>query len=201
MDETPHNNVEGFLETPRLAGGNDALRQQILVRTTRVLRRRRRLRHLGFAAIVAMSYAAGLATVWLAAPWHAGNRQETARGAVQPADEPDEPPGSTRRFTAVQPDTPAPPVVAPDETPPASAAALERLAAAVSEDQRAIVYRRAGDRYLEENNDLPSALRCYRLFLDAGSEEDLTISAKDTWLLMTLKDARLKEKQNAKVDG
>jgi hypothetical protein len=65
---------------------------------------------------------------------------------------------------------------------------------------RAALLRQAGDRYLKQN-DLAAAVRCYRLALDAGSEDDLTIQANDNWLLMALKDARRKEQRHDAHDG
>jgi hypothetical protein len=65
---------------------------------------------------------------------------------------------------------------------------------------RAALLRQAGDRYLEKN-DLAAAVRCYRLALDAGSDDELTIQANDNWLLMALKDARRKEQRHDARDG
>jgi hypothetical protein len=70
-----------------------------------------------------------------------------------------------------------------------------------SDEDRSERYRRAGDRYLTDENDPLSALRCYGNALDAGSEGDLTISTSDNWLLMAIKSAREKEQSDAKKGG
>ena len=66
-------------------------------------------------------------------------------------------------------------------------------------ERRGDLYRRAGDLYATEQGDLSSALRCYSESLDAGNEKDLTISTDDHWLLMAIKDARQKEKNDART--
>jgi hypothetical protein len=68
-------------------------------------------------------------------------------------------------------------------------------------DRQTALYQEAGDRYLEEERDPLQALRCYGNALDSGKEEDLTISASDSWLMMVIKDARQREKHNAKSGG
>jgi hypothetical protein len=86
----------------------------------------------------------------------------------------------------------------PEEGP--SAAALEEIGEFCESGGRAELYRRAGDRYLEESADPRSALRCYTQALDEGSREDLEISAEDSWLLMALKMDRRKEKEDGRRD-
>jgi hypothetical protein len=76
---------------------------------------------------------------------------------------------------------------------PPPALALEWQAAESLELQPA-TYREAGDRYLRDENDLASAVRCYANALDSTSENDLAVRADDSWLLMALKQARRKEK-------
>jgi hypothetical protein len=61
-------------------------------------------------------------------------------------------------------------------------------------------YRAAGDRYLEEA-DPEGAVRCYGASLDEATEEERTISASDSWLLLAIKEARQKEKDDAKKGG
>jgi hypothetical protein len=73
------------------------------------------------------------------------------------------------------------------------------VAALASEDQRPVLFRRAGDRYLENDHDVKSALRCYARALETSSDQDLTISADDSWLLIALKKARQEEKTHAKT--
>jgi len=51
------------------------------------------------------------------------------------------------------------------------------------------LYRRAGDLYLQDN-DVSSALRCYRGALTAAPARERTISVNDNWLLMIAKQER-----------
>jgi hypothetical protein len=46
---------------------------------------------------------------------------------------------------------------------------------------------------------MQAALRCYRNALDAAPE-DLDVDATDTWLLMSLKEARSKERRDGKTN-
>jgi hypothetical protein len=72
-----------------------------------------------------------------------------------------------------------------------SANALEWQA--LEQPQKAqVLYRQAGDRYLEEV-DPASAVRCYGAALDGASREDLKVSADDNWLLAAIKQARKQE--------
>ncbi len=63
------------------------------------------------------------------------------------------------------------------------------------------MYKQAGDRYMTEQSDPQSALRCYGNALDNGTEQDRSISTDDNWLLMAIKDARQKEKSHATKGG
>ena len=84
-----------------------------------------------------------------------------------------------------------------DQDPEVSASLLERVAG-LSKDNRARLYRRAGDRYLDDG-DMQAALRCYAHALDTSKAEELAISEDDNWLLMQLKKARLEEKNHAQT--
>jgi hypothetical protein len=61
---------------------------------------------------------------------------------------------------------------------------------------RARRYREAGDRYLDQS-DPESALRCYGAALDE-EDGDGAVTAGDSWLLMAIRQARQKEKDDAK---
>jgi hypothetical protein len=61
------------------------------------------------------------------------------------------------------------------------------------------LYRQAGDGYLNEAQDVESALRCYRNALARGGNEALTISPDDSWLLVALKSAHSKDKNNVRI--
>jgi hypothetical protein len=163
------------------------LRATVERAATGVLRRRRWLGRARWAAALAGCYAAGLATMWL---W-----SETRR-----------PP---QREVVEQP--PAPESVSPSPAPPAPLVEtdpyhadpperLERWAFLAHGAKRVDLYRRAGDGYLARD-DVSAALRCYRRALDGASLSDLVIRAdKDTWLLMSLKMSRQKEKLDARVN-
>jgi hypothetical protein len=62
-----------------------------------------------------------------------------------------------------------------------------------SKTNRAATYFRAGNKYLEANQDMESALRCYAQAIDACAPEELEIRPEDNWLVTTLKNARRKE--------
>jgi hypothetical protein len=149
---------------------DDRLRQAVFVRTARVLRRRCVVRRLAHAVALAACFLGGMLT----AEWR----------------RPLPPPPEKEIVTVVPPTTPAPPAAEPAE--------LERLAKR-NPERRGDLYRQAGDLYATEQGDLSSALRCYRESLDAGNEKDLTISTDDHWLLMAIKDARQKEKNDART--
>src|SRR5262245_41380722 len=151
-------------------GADDRLREALFARTARALRRRRVVCRLAHAAALAACFVAGLLT----AEWR----------------RPAAPPPREETVTVAPPATPAPAVAEPAE--------LERLAKR-SPERRGDLYRRAGDLYATEQGDLSSALRCYGEALDAGDDKNLTISTDDHWLLMAIKDARQKEKNDART--
>jgi hypothetical protein len=170
--------LDGMLR-PQSPPDNEALQQAVYARTQRVLYRRRRVRHFAYAAALLVSFAAGLLAMRVATP-------PTSAPAPQVA------------------------VIPPKESPPPDklASPAEEKSALAQEWQafdslkeRAALYRQAGDRYMTEENDPQSALRCFSNALDNGTEQDLAISSDDNWLLMAIKDARQKEKNHAKQDG
>jgi hypothetical protein len=156
------------------------LRQALLRRTTRVLRRRRLIRRVGLVAALAACYFAGVLTMYLLTP------SAAVTVPVVVYVHPSEPsaPKTLPQPQEMRATMPAPTVehwAARTEAPP----------------ERSQLYRQAGDRYMQEENDPASALRCYTKALDAGSPADTSISPDDNWLLMALKDAREKEKRHA----
>ena len=146
------------------------LREQILRYTTRRLRWRLRLRRVALVAALAACWAGGMLSMrWLSPPPTAP--AVTVQKPVQSAETPAE-------YAA-----------------PPSALALERKAI---DSGQADLSRRAGDAYLQQEHDPLSAVRCYRRALDAAPEQTATFSTDDDWLLMAIKDARKKEKHDAK---
>ena len=165
-----------LLAPPPPPDDDAALRDKLLLRTLAVVRRRWWLPRLAVAAALGGGYFAGLLSVCLLLP----------RGESVPT-----PVGG---WTTLPPPPAA--VGSWDVGAEPAAVLLEEQAFDSPQDQ-AVLYRTAGDRYAETEGDVQAALRCYRNALDAGSDQDLTIEAEDNWLLMVLKDARQKEKQNA----
>jgi hypothetical protein len=157
----------------------DTLREQ----TTRTLRRRRRGRHVTIIAALGACFLAGVLTT----------RLFSSPQIVHDIEYVSVPAEST-------PDTPAPPSEKPANQEKLTALALE-WQAAESPDRSAELNRLAGDRYVEEENDLESAIRCYKRFLAECTHEELEITPKDNWLLVTLKSARLEERRHAKSNG
>jgi hypothetical protein len=178
------NDPEEFLNLRIRTVPDAALQQRLRGETTRVLRRRRRAKQVGYGAALVLCYAAGLATMRLWIPkLPVAVPLEIVESAPVPA--------------AVQ-------VVASvplENDPDVPAVVIERVAAAAHADRRAQLYHRAGDRYLENDNDLSSALRCYSLALDYTTESDLAIMPDDNWLLMNLKKARQEEKRHAQANS
>jgi hypothetical protein len=181
MDDTDpfKDPCEDFLQTHFPVPADDKLRQSLWLRTTGVLRRQRRLKHIGFVAALAACYATGLGSMWLWMPSSPG------RGTPQ--------------SVAITAPSPAPQPVVPDDRTPAVVLELQALN---SDADRPDLFRLAGHRYVKETGDLAAALRCYRHYLDKSSEKDLAISAEeDDFLLMALKMARQKEKDHEKNGG
>lgn len=167
--------IEAMLR-PSSPPDNEALRQAVYTQTRRVLHRRGRLRQLAYAASMLLSFTVGAGTMRMISP-QAAPIPELPRPSASKA----------------EPQLPKNPPPSSDD----SALDAEWIAFD-SEDHRSELYRQAGDRYIKDENDLQSALRCYSNALDNGTEQDLAISPNDNWLLMAIKDARQKEKNHAK---
>jgi hypothetical protein len=73
------------------------------------------------------------------------------------------------------------------------------LAAEQTDDATAAakLYRKAGDAYLDAEQDYANAARCYRLFLARAGDSALAPEPGDSWLLTSLKNAAFKEKVHA----
>ncbi len=158
------------LLTPHPAPADGAkLRQAILVRSTGVLRRRRRLKQVAWGLALAACYLAGMGTTrWFT-------------------------PTPVPQTVQVTPPEPQPEVPAA----PPSATALEYLALD-STDHRAELYRAAAERYREQG-DLAAWVRCQDNALDATKQEDLAVSPDDDFVTIALKQDRQKqEKRDAR---
>jgi hypothetical protein len=164
--------LDGMLAPPS-PSDTDALRQTVYARTRRVLRRGRRLRQFAYFAVMLHAFLGGMGTMY---------------AVLRPAAAPDEPARSASK-EASQPPAPDVPAIA------------REWQAFDSDNRRAELYRRAGQTYLKEELDPLSAVRCYGNSLDSGTERDRAISTDDDYLLMAIKIARQKEKNDAKNDG
>ncbi len=191
MNEIPipgRDPIDDFLSADLLPHSAGSLREELLKRTTGLLRRRRRLRRLALAAALAACYAAGILTMQLLAPRsEAVEQPQIVRHVVKTQPEPK--PESEPRVAVRE----------PADDADASALTLE-WKDLDSPERRPDLFRKAGDRYLEES-DIPSSLRCYRNALDFGTEKDWKVTAEDNWLFTSLKEAKLKEKRDAKNNG
>lgn len=168
MNDTP-DPAERFLVPSPGPAPDAAFREALLRRTTRALRGRKRFRRF---AVAAAAVAACFAVAAVA-----------PRFVSPPA-----PPPTSEGPAAAHP-------AGPDADPPAL---VLEWRAFDRPEQRADLYRRAGDLYAREEHDLEAAVRCYGNALDAGTDADLEIKPEDDWLLMAIKDARQKEKRHAK---
>jgi hypothetical protein len=178
--------IEAMLHPP-LPADNELLRQAVYTQTRRVLHRRRRLRQFAYAASLLLSFVAGAGAMRMTARIDSGEQggiEDRRAGGVSLLIPPSHQGADAPR----------------SRTSDDSALDAEWVAFD-SEDHRSELYRQAGDRYIKDENDLQSALRCYGNALDDGSEQDLTISSDDNWLLMAIKDARQREKNYAKQGG
>jgi hypothetical protein len=166
---------------PSSPADNQTLHQAVYAQTRRVLHRRRRLRQVAYAASLLLSFAVGAGFMRMTTRTDSGEREAVSPQVTRT----DQGPDATR---------------SPGPSPDDSALASEWIAFD-SENHRSEFYRQAGDRYIKDENDLQSALRCYGNALDSGTEQELAISPDDNWLLMAIKDARQKEKKYAKQGG
>src|SRR5262249_10074514 len=135
MSDTPSippDDLTEWLRPPSVQPPNDRLREALWRRTRGVLRWRRRGRRLAMVAALAACYLAGLCTMRLGAPSAGDNATAVTRSgpAVDQNRQPEPPPKAV-----------------------VSALDLE-WQAIDSTDRRAELYRRAGDKYLEESNDV-----------------------------------------------
>lgn len=149
------------------------LRERLRLQTTGVIRQRRRVKRIAWAAALLVCYLAGVAS---SRAWLSGETPARVDQIAQ--DEPQ----------------PAPPAPAPpgDQVRPVR----EKPGIAATKKNRFEVLKRSGDEFLREPEDLALAVRGYMRALDAASPEERSLSPNDSWLLMALKQARSKEIQD-----
>jgi hypothetical protein len=163
-----HDPVDELL-TVAPAPDDGRLRQDILHRSTAILRRRRRLKQLALAASLPACFLAGMMTMWGFAPTP---QQQVVYVEIEPKHE-----------TSPEPKKEAP--------TPMSAVAMENKALD-SPDHRADLYRQAAELYLKEGN-YASWVRCKDNALSEAKKEDLQISPDDDFLTIALKKERQKK--------
>jgi hypothetical protein len=149
------------------------LRQEILQRSTAILRRRRRLKQLALAACLPACFLAGMATMhwFIPAP-----QQQVVFLETDPKHE-----------TLPEPKKePAP--------TPLSALAMENKALD-SPDHRAELYRQAAELYRQEG-DYASWVRCKDNALSEAKSEDLEVKPGDDFLTIALKKERQKKENH-----
>jgi hypothetical protein len=167
--------LDEFLGRSFSCEANESMQLALRERTSRVLRRRRRLKKLTLAGAMAACFLAGMATMYGLLPRVAA-RNEPARPVVDVV---------AKKNDAVTAETPLP------------NALIVELQARAHNAERVARLRRAADLYLLEEQDYAAALRCYAQALNEADAQTLEISPDDTWLEMALKDARRKEKARA----
>ncbi len=172
----PDPSQDDAMETLLAAGagghGDDRLRAAVLARTMRVVRFRRHRRRLALAGALAACYLAGLATT---GTWRLRSERppQTARELADAADR-------------------AP--HAPREAAPAKPHAEREEYVASHSLTRFEIRRRSGDAHLRHPAELAPAIRDYTLALNTASDAERAIAPeRDSWLLMALKNARMKE--------
>ena len=176
-DDSIHDQLGMVLGGGRQRVGN-GLREAVFAQTLGVMRRRRRLKRCALAASLLGCYVAGAASMGV---WRSGGQETPEMIAAQ-----------TTTADAQLQDVllPSSPVSnAPDAT---------QIAQAIPSGFES--WRRIGDHYLRESDDISLAVAGYSRALDLASDQDLAISpGRDNWLLMALKDARVKERKHAHV--
>jgi hypothetical protein len=168
--------LEELLRPAADEGDLSALKQKLLGRTLDLLPGRRRWRGAVLAGALAASFLLGALAMGLLNHLWASSDPPAQADQVPPPKELPAPRTPTRTVAKA----------------PATALAKE-WDAFDSKDRRAQRFARAGDQYLQEDQDLGSALRCYRQALAAASPTELAVQPEDNWLVMALKTARRKE--------
>jgi hypothetical protein len=154
------------------------VRESVLTQTTSVIRFRRRMRRVGAIAALAGCYLAGVLTMSV---WRSANQHPAA-------------PGSAGGFaTRIEPKAesgdgqwaPARPLIRPEDDGVIPGPRQAQVVKFSPYDR----LRRAGDRQLEDENDIAAAARTYRRALTVASPAEMNIFPdQDTWLLMAMKN-------------
>lgn len=162
-------------QSPEIPAG---LKDSLLARTTAGVRSRMRRRRAIFVGGLVAAYAAGLATALSLA----GRAPEIPAGTL---------------ISSVEPQEPTPLAAEPplDEVTPALLGDPEGFTLLLVKspaEKQARLLKSAGDKYLNDYGDIQLALNCYRRLLALqGTENEETADSSDTWLLRSLKQARV----------
>jgi hypothetical protein len=152
-----------------------ALRSRLLRDTTHVVHGRRRRKKFLRMAGWGMAYAAGALSVWFAL--RPVTSVESPKEAIAVQQPPKAAPTTTKKQPALSRR------VTPEE--------LRARVAGAKRDEQIELLRRAGDLYLNERNDLRSAVTCYQQVLElAETPEQLAVLPDDSWLLAELKNSQ-----------
>lgn len=159
---------------PPIRESSAAARDSLRERTAGVVRWRRYRRRAWqvVGALAAQGVVAAAVVAWLLATGTISWRHQTL------------PENPVAKGVELPPEAPTP---IPENPLPVSAVDLEWRAFDAPAEQQPALYFEAGQRYFDEQNDLESALRCYRQAFDSRPQELLTVSPTDNWLAMAIK--------------
>jgi hypothetical protein len=156
---------------------SEAFRERVYALTLPALKRRVRRKRALLACAVGAAYAVGIFSAGL----FAGSTPAAMRSVT----------GSPGTHVA-QAGRPRPPADGMGEDERAALAATKQTPA-----QRREALRAAGNRCLNEQGDIERATRLYGSYLDAAPAEELNrFDPQDTWLLRTLRCARIQENRH-----
>jgi hypothetical protein len=183
--------LDEFLNSPPDGPEPASLRRELLLRTSALVRRRRLVRRLVAAASVAAAILLTVLSVWIAL-YRTGSPEIEEKPFVERREDGPIPPikngdrpvsrGDEKR-PATQADLP------PKGVPPA--VALEWKAFDAPPPHKTALYLEAGNRYVEDDRDIASAVRCYGQAVQTAQAKDLEIDPDDNWLVMALKLDRI----------
>ena len=195
MSDAPlPDSLDAFLEHPPTRPEPAELREELRQQTLGKVRRRRRM----YLVKSYLTTAAVLLFLWLTVVVFSRGvglfreLAETTNPGPQ-AQQAHQPPvhEKPRPQPAPHPDDKPQPPAAKTALP--SAVALEWQAFDAPAAQRAALYMQAGDRYAEDEHDLESAVRCYRLAVRASPTVE--INRNDNALVMALKLDRIERRK------
>jgi hypothetical protein len=169
--------LENFLQHPPVASAEESWRAGLLRRTVGVLRGQRRRQRERIAACVAALLV--LTALALRAGWHFWEGEQPTPPVPVAKERP----------------KPAAPNKAPQKVATTWKTPLDQEWAAFDAEppEQAHLYFQTGDRYLDEYQDIESALRCYHQALLCCDARDLAFNPNDNWLVLALKLDHRKE--------